>query len=161
MLQLLFSKDERFKRNLASWVTKRLFMIRQLREGDYEIIAVAKVNPGVDSTIIAGALFHDYAPMGDGAKIEVSMAAEDPKWATKNIIRGILAYPFLTLNCHVLIATTNRTNKRTRRFLAGIGFEERGTIPNRPHADDTIIYCMRKETAMEKWFKEKSRKIAA
>lgn len=158
MLKLLFAKpgDETFKLNLAQWVTSRLFMIRRLRPGDYEVIAVARVNPEEKtSEIVAGLLFHDYCEMGDGGKVEISMAAEDPRWAMPGIIRALLYYPFVTLNCHVIVCTTNRTNKRTRKFLEGLGFIERGTVPNRPYADDTVIYCMRRETAVErKWIKK-------
>jgi RimJ/RimL family protein N-acetyltransferase len=161
MLKLLFSQDESFKEKLAKWVMARLFMIRTLRQGDFEVIAVARVDvENRKSEVIAGLLFHDYVQMGDGGKMEVSMVAEDPRWATRGIIRAILHYVFVQQTCHVLICTTNRTNKRTRRFLTGIGFEERGVIPNRPYADDTVIYSLRRETAQARWL-EQEKRIAA
>lgn len=161
MLKLLFSEDPVFHLNLGRWVTSRLFMTRQLRVGDYTVIGVARVNVEKEaSEIIAGVLFHDYCAMGDGGKIEVSMVAEDPKWAQPGIVRAILYYPFIQMNCHVLIATTNKTNTRTRRFLNGLGFKERGIIPNRPHADDTVIYALRREDAA-KWLPKTEKKVAA
>ncbi len=163
MLKLLFAKqgDDTFKINLAKWVTQRVFMIRTLRPQDFEVIAVASIKEG-RSTVIAGLLFHDHCVMGDGGKIEISMASEDPRWAQKGIIRALLAYPFIQLKCHVVICTTNRTNKRTRKFLEGIGFVERGTVPNRPYADDTIIYALRIEKAIERgWVAAPQQEIAA
>lgn len=155
MLKLVFAQpgDDTFKAVLGSWVKKRTFMVRTLRQGDYEVIGVLNSPRG---DIVAGVLYHDYAQLGDGGKIEISMAADSPRWAQKGIIRALLHYPFIQLNCHVVICTTNRSNKRTRKFLEGIGFEERGTIPNRPYSDDTVIYCLRREKAMEKGWVEVS-----
>lgn len=152
MLKLLFAKegDETFKLTLGKWVTQRIFMVRKLRPEDFEIIAVASIHPGKQPLVIAGVLYHDHCEMGDGGKIEISMASEDPRWAQKGIISALLSYPFVQLRCHVVICTTNRTNKRTRKFLEGIGFCERGTVPNRPYADDTIIYALRIEEAIKR-----------
>lgn len=148
MLTLLFSKDPKYNIELCKWVTGRLFMTRVLRDGDYSTIAVAEIDPVAGkSKIIAGILYHDYCPLGDGGKIEMSMYAESPKWAQPGIIRALLHYPFIQLKCHIIVCTTTRTNRRTRRFLEGIGFKERGTLNNRPYADDTIIYALRREDA--------------
>lgn len=160
MIKLVFSQDDKFKGNLGRWVKERTFMIRSLRPGDFEVIGVISVNPEQHtSEIIAGCLFHDYSPMGDGGKVEVSMAADSPRWAQPGIIRAILHYPFVQLDCHILIATTNRTNRRTRKFLQGLGFKERGIIPNRPFADDTVIYALRREDAA-KWLPKEVKEAA-
>lgn len=164
MLKLLFAKsgDDTFKVNLANWVMKRVFMVRKLRQGEYEVIAVARFTLNKPPVIIAALLFHDYCEMGDGGKIEISMAAEDPRWARKGIIRALLYYPFIQCRCHVVLCTTNRTNKRTRKFLEGIGFSERGTVPNRPYADDTVIYAMRIEEAIKRgWVAARQEEKAA
>lgn len=162
MLKLLFAKqgDDTFKVNLGKWVARRTLMIRKLRPEDFEVIAVMRSGP--QPLIIAAVLYHDYSAMGDGGKIEISMAAEDPRWARKGIIRALLHYPFNQLHCHVVICTTNRTNKRTRKFLEGIGFVERGTISNRPYADDTVIYQMRVEEAIKRgWVMPREKEQAA
>lgn len=151
MLKLIFASDDKMKQNLAQWVKERTFMHRDLIPGTFECIGVAHIDPVAQkSRVIAVCLFHDYFRLGDGGKIEVSMAADDPKWAQPGMIRAILSYPFVQLDCHVLVATTNKTNKRTRRFLEGINFKEKGVIPNRPYADDTMIYALRREDA-QKW----------
>lgn len=161
MIKLVFSTDEKFKFNLGRWVTERTFMVRRLKPGDYEIIGVISVDPqNQKSEVIAGCLFHDYCALGDGGKVEVSMAAESPRWARAGIIRAILHYPFVQLNCHVLICTTNKTNRRTRKFLTGLGFKERGVVPNRPFADDTVIYALRREDAA-RWLDAKETRKAA
>lgn len=163
-LKLLFANkdDDRFKITLGTWVTQRVFMTRKLRPEDFEVIAVAQIAPNKQPLVIAGLLYHDYCALGNGGKIEISMASEDPRWAQKGIIRALLHYPFIQLRCHIVICTTNRTNKRTRKFLEGIGFSERGTVPNRPYADDTIIYAMRIETAIKRgWVSARQEEKAA
>lgn len=161
MIKLLFSEDELFQMRIARWVMARVFMVRRLRPGDFKVIAVAKIDPAKEtSTVIAALLFHDYVELGDGGKVEVSMAADHASWAQPGIVRGLLNYPFVQLNCHVLVATTNKTNKRTRRFLKGMGFIESGMIPNRPYADDTIIYSLRREDA-SRWLTATEHKEAA
>lgn len=160
MLTILYSTSPEYEAMLAKWVTDKLFMRRLLRIGDYSTLAVMKVDPATSkSEIIAGVLFHDKMPMGDKGKIEVSMAATDPKWAQPGIIRAILHYAFIQQNCHVLVATTTKNNQRTRRFLTGIGFKEKGSIPNRPYADDTIIYSLRVEDA-DRYLNRSIRKAA-
>lgn len=164
MIKMIFAKegDDTFKKLLAKWVSQRLFMNRVLRDGEYQVIGVMRTFPDErPPLIIAGFLFHDKHIMGDKGKIEVSMAAEDPRWAQRGVIRAVLHYCFVQQNCHVVICMTNRTNKRTRKFLEGIGFTERGTIPNRPYADDTVIYALRVETAIEKGWLPQQESIAA
>ena len=159
-LRLIFAADgdDRFNASIANWVKSKTDMNRQLIPGTFYAIGVVSDRNG--GQFVAGLLFHDYGKVGTGGKIEVSMAAESARWAQKGIIRALLSYPFVQLGCHVLIATTSLGNKRTRKFLTGLGFEERGTIPNRPYADDTAIYALRRENAA-KWLGEDRKEIAA
>lgn len=161
MLSLVFAKslDDSFNPIIAKFVMDRTQMQRTLVPGTYTAIGVVQV--GVDEPrVIAGILYHDYSKVGSAGRIEVSMAADDPGWARRGVISAILHYPFIQLGCHVLIATTTRANKRTRKFLDGLGFKERGIIPNRPFADDTVIYALRREDAA-RWLPHESRQEAA
>lgn len=148
MLSLVFSKsvNDPFNEQIGKWVLARTQMHRVLSPGTYTAIGVVRYGTD-DPKVIAGVLYHDYARVGSGHRIEVSMAADDPGWARRGVISAILHYPFIQLDCHILCATTDRTNRRTRKFLSGLGFKERGIIPNRPFADDTVIYALRREDA--------------
>jgi RimJ/RimL family protein N-acetyltransferase len=161
MLSLVFAKsvDDPFNPMIAKWVMERTNMHRALIPGTYTAIGVVKVGQG-EPRVIAGILYHDFARVGSAGRIEVSMAADDPGWARRGVISAILHYPFIQANCHVLIATTTRANRRTRKFLGGIGFKERGIIPNRPFADDTVIYALRREDAA-RWLPQEPRQEAA
>lgn len=155
MILVFGDETKRFDRAMARWVSERANIPHPFRDGEYSAIAVVDE---VGETIAAVAIYHDFYRMGTGAKIEMSMAAENPRWAQKGIIRALLHYPFFQLECHVVICTTGRGNRRTRRFLQGIGFVERGMVPNRPFADDTMIYALRREDAEARWFKPTTQK---
>lgn len=58
--------------------------------------------------------------------IEISFAADDPRWATKQTIAWILGYPFLQLKTQRVTAMVAKSNKRCRKLLLGAGFLEEG-----------------------------------
>ncbi len=88
--------------------------------------------------LVAGVVFHDYRP--EFAHIEVSMAATDPRWATRSTIGTILSYPFLQLQCQRITAVTPRKSLQPRRFLEGIGFKREGVLRLGFGTDNAIIY---------------------
>lgn len=61
---------------------------------------------------------------------EVSMAAETPNWARKQVMRTIFEYIFNTMGCVrcTCIVKNERASRRTRRFLQGIGFALEGNL---------------------------------
>jgi hypothetical protein len=72
------------------------------------------------------ALFHGWAPRH--RTIEISFALESPRWLTRRLIAGILAYPFDQLACLRLGAATpaGRRAAPTHRFLEAFGFKREG-----------------------------------
>lgn len=59
--------------------------------------------------------------------IEVSIAASSPRWATRQTIGTLLAYPFLQLKVQRVSAKVYKSNRVSRRFVEGIGFKHEGT----------------------------------
>lgn len=80
----------------------------------------------VDSQgVIRGvALYHGYAPHYRG--IEISFALESPRYLSKSVIAGIMAYPFQQLHCGRVTAATPRKSASARRFLEDFGFRREG-----------------------------------
>lgn len=72
--------------------------------------------------LVAVAGFYNYRKVD----IEISFAADSPRWATKETIERILAYPFLHLKTQRLTAMVLKSNKRCRKLLMGAGFKEEG-----------------------------------
>lgn len=148
--------DHQFDAALARWVMSRAGFYRTLHPGEYYAIGV------VDSSnkLIAGVMYHSYEEAGTGGKIELSMAADSPKWCQKGIICGLLHYPFVTQKCHIILSRVGLKNKRVRKLAEGIGFKQVGVIKNWPHAEDVVLYSLRREDAL-KWFPPAIKKEAA
>lgn len=82
---------------------------------------------GDEAGVLRGAvLFHGWAPRY--RTIEVSFALESPRWLTRRLIAGILAYPFEQLAILRLGAATpaGRAALPAHRFLQAFGFRREG-----------------------------------
>ena len=78
-----------------------------------------------DEKLIAVAVYH----MMRGRNIELSFAATSPRWATKENIAAILAWPFTQTDVARITTFAPRWNKPARKLNEGIGFERVGHIP--------------------------------
>ncbi|CAB4139856.1 hypothetical protein UFOVP353_59 [uncultured Caudovirales phage] len=76
--------------------------------------------------VLAGVVFHDYQP--DFKTIQLSMAADSPRWATRNIIKELLSYPFFQLGVEKVWTSTPHTNERAIKFNKGIGFKQEAVL---------------------------------
>lgn len=90
---------------------------------------------------IAGAVFNNWRHPG----IELSFAADSPRWATKGNITALLSYPFVQLGCARLTAYTRAANERARTVLVGLGFEQEGYHPHGFPDDDAVSYGLLRE----------------
>lgn len=72
--------------------------------------------------LIAVAGFTNYRSVD----IEILLAADHPRWATKQVFAWILGYPFLQLKTQRCSALALKSNKRVRKLLLGSGFREEG-----------------------------------
>lgn len=79
-----------------------------------------------EDNIIAVAVFDRYR----GHDVEISFAADSPRWAQRGVIRGIFHYPFVQLGCVRLTTITAENNTRARRLDEGLGFVLEGVHPN-------------------------------
>jgi RimJ/RimL family protein N-acetyltransferase len=94
--------------------------------------------------LAAGVVFYNYdAHAGD---IEVIIAAESPRWASREVFWTAFAYPFLQLGCRRVTARVNVSNLRARRLVEGAGFVLEGLM-RRAGRDggDMLVYGMLRE----------------
>jgi hypothetical protein len=72
------------------------------------------------------------AAMACGGKergnVEITFAADSPKWATRDTIRTLMAWPFVQMGCHRVTTRIAASNTRAIRFNEGIGFKREGVI---------------------------------
>lgn len=96
-----------------------------------------------DGRLAAGVVFHNYdAHAGD---IEVVIAAESPRWASREVFFTAFAYPFLQLGCRRVTARVPVSNLRARRLVEGAGFVLEGLMRcAASDGGDVMIYGMLK-----------------
>lgn len=113
---------------VAPWVGQRVGVDDF---GPCKTIGVAR-----NGDLVAGAVFNNYRH----PNIEVTFAADSPRWASRQNIACILRYPFVQLGCLRLTAFTKAKNERARTFLTGLGFEQEGYHPYGFPDDDAVSY---------------------
>lgn len=72
--------------------------------------------------LIAGSVYSNYDPTA--AVIEISSAAIDPTWLTRDTINMMFSYPFDQLGCQMVVLRVSETNERMRRIANKFGFDE-------------------------------------
>jgi RimJ/RimL family protein N-acetyltransferase len=106
---------------------------------------------GVESKghLIAGVIYHELRFEKFGTDIRISMAATNPRWATKRNIGVLLGYPFYRFGCGRVTLLIARENERARRFVEGIGFVPEGCARRGYDGrSDAMIYgILREEVA--------------
>jgi RimJ/RimL family protein N-acetyltransferase len=75
-----------------------------------------------EGELIAGVLYHNWSP--ETGAIEISAAATDPRWLTKETLRALFAYPFDGIRCQIVVARIAESNKRARRMWRAVGSTE-------------------------------------
>jgi RimJ/RimL family protein N-acetyltransferase len=113
---LVFGQDAR----VHDFVVRHVPHMGPMR--DYAAIGVADDG----GRLVAGCLYHNYVP--DYGVIEMSIAATTPRWARRDVIRSLLAYPLVQLDCRRVTAVCPSDNARAIRFNLGLGFTREGTL---------------------------------
>lgn len=117
MSELLFDRDA----EIAAWVAERIPHVGSRGFGPCTAIGVVS-----GDQLIAGVVYHEYQP--DFETIELSMAAENPMWARKMTICGLLAHPFIQLGVYKVWTATPIDNKAALRVNEHIGFKREGVL---------------------------------
>lgn len=88
---------------------------------------------------LGGVIYHDYLKLEHGNQIMVSFAFERPDWALPQTVREICRYPFDVLKCGRVSALIAKSNKRSRKFVEGLGFKREGVHPRGMDGRETAI----------------------
>lgn len=72
--------------------------------------------------IAGGVVFNNYQP--NEGMIELSAAADTPRWLTRPVLFAMFSYAFDTLKCQVAVLRVDEDNSRLRRILLAYGFTE-------------------------------------
>lgn len=102
---------------IAGWVAERVPNVRARGFGKCVAIGV----PNRDNTkLIAGVVFNDYFP--EFGTMQLSMAADNPMWARREVIAELLRYPFKQVGVNKLWTVTSPQNTAATKVNEHIGF---------------------------------------
>lgn len=93
--------------------------------------------------LVAGVVYHNWNP--EGGVIEVSSAAEDPRWASRRILGELWAYPFDLVKCRIAYARMAEGNDRARRLWRAFGADETAIPALRGPDEAEIIATLTRE----------------
>lgn len=129
------------KEYLADWAGKRLGI------KDWGPCSTIGVIRGFE--IVAVAVYNNYI----WPNIEASIVSTDRRWATPDVIRVLMRYPFVQLGVKRLTSTTAETNQPARAFLCRLGFRQEGVHPDALPDGTAISYGLLRRDA-ERWLAE-------
>lgn len=121
---------------VAKWVAKRIPFI-----GDRGFGACVAI--GVEDSkgnALCGVVYHDWQPQF--ATMAFSIAAESPRWAHREIIRQLFAYPFEEVGIEKLWTATPSGNKAALRLCKGVGMTQEATLYRHFGKENAVINRM-------------------
>lgn len=87
-----------------------------------------------------------------GVSVEVTIAADSPRWATRQTVATLLAYPFGQLQCQRVTSFVRKGNKRARRLNEGLGFKLEGRLRDAGQNLETVLlYGITRKDYMAKY----------
>jgi RimJ/RimL family protein N-acetyltransferase len=116
MAELAFGFDEQ----IAAWVAERIPHVRGGSFGPCAAIGVIS-----NGKLLAGIVYHDYQA---DQTIQLSMAADNPMWARRSIIAGLLHYPFEQLGVYKVWTMTPLAGEAALRVNYHIGFKREAVL---------------------------------
>lgn len=99
--------------------------------------------------LVAAVLYNNFQL----PNIQMTIASVSPRWASRQVIGRLFAYPFHELRCRRVSAVTKAMNQPARAFLSRLGFVPEGFHPQLFEDDDGVSYGLLKNDA-RKWIED-------
>ena len=90
----------------------------------------------VGDPIIGAVIFHNYSP--ESGVIEMSAAAESPRWLTRQTLQAMHSYIFNDAACQMAVMRVSECNARMLRIAKAFGYEAH-SIPRLSGRDEAEI----------------------
>lgn len=103
--------------------------------------------------IAALVAFHQFDTMAQ--TIQLTMAADDPRWCSKQTVAELLAYAFKTCGVNKLYTSIPGDNTRAIRVNAGLGLKPEAEISDMYGPGRSAVFCgmTRADWLASKWRK--------
>lgn len=143
---LLFASTPQETAALAAWAADR---IEALAGGDFGPCQAAAVIR--NGAVAAAVVFHDWQDRAQ--TLQLSMAADTPRWASREVIAGLYAYAFERAGANKLWTATPHTSERVLKFNRGVGMRQEATLRHHfgPKLHAVICSMTRAEYARSPW----------
>lgn len=143
-MRLVYGRDA----DVAHWVASRIPHLRPIvMEAPYGQAFGPSTALGVADergVLRGGVVYHDWRP--HFRSIELSCASEGRRWLSREIVRALLRYAFVQLDCNRLQSVTPLKSDEPRRFLERLGFKREGVVRLGFGTDHAVVYgLLRKE----------------
>lgn len=134
------------KDELLAWAEVRVESVSPF-ERDKSAVAMVTV----DGEISAVSVYSNLR----GGNIEMTIAADTPRWATRGAIADLLSWPFECLpGLRRITALVNASNTRSRKLVEGLGFQMEGWLEDGADDGDLVLYGMtRKMWLASRWMR--------
>lgn len=129
-MRLLYGHSE----GIAAWVANRIPHLTGPGFGQCQAIGILSS----DEELLAGVVFHDWIPAH--RTIQLSLAADSPRWARRGVVGEFLAYPFDELDVRKVWTATPHKNERALRINRGFGFKQEAILA-RHYGDQHAVIC--------------------
>lgn len=120
---------------LASWCAARIFAAGEEFAPPYSTLGV------FDGKELAGVVVYHNFHRGHGI-IEMSAAADTPRWLSRPVLSAMFEYAFIDLGCQLVTTRVDPENKRLRRIFTAYGFSNIRLPRFRGRGKDEILYML-------------------
>lgn len=152
-MKVLFGYDAA----VADWVAARIAHVGR-GENFGPCAAIGVIDAA--GRLLGGVVYHNWQE--STGNIELSFAADTPRWLTRRIIGELLRYPFWQLGCIRVTGVTPRKATSARRFLDKFGFKREGLVRKGFGNDDAVISgLLRTEWEASKWSRPRPTRFEA
>lgn len=93
-----------------------------------------------EGQLIAGLVYHNWNP--ESAVIEISGAADNPRWLTRPVLHDMFSYPFQQIGVQMVVMRVSEKNKRLHRILKAYGFDDYRIPRLRGRNEAEMIYTL-------------------
>lgn len=104
---------------------------------------------------VAGVVYNEHYP--DYGTMQLSMAADTPRWAQRGIVKGLLHYPFEQVGVFKLWTATPEANGRAIKFNLGAGFRKEAMLRHHFGRRNHAVICSMLVNEYRKRYKEDAR----
>lgn len=140
-MAIVLPSSEEEKAAMIDWALQRLPAVEDFGPA----YPIAVLREGAPAAVV---VYHQWR----GPGIEMSIASDSPRWATRQTVSLLLAWAFQMYGVKRITAIVERRNKRSRKLAEGLGFKLEGTMLDAFETDDGIIYGMtRRYFERSKW----------